>query len=408
MRERAGGSILATGVQSRHGAGCPRRAVEGGARHERNGWIGGWSVHRPAATRADVRAGAAGSAGAPTVVLLHGWATTAGAELGAELRPALRSLPGRRPRPPWPRPRAALRHPVPARGLRGRRRCAARHVGHLAVHRRRLLDGRPDRPAPVATPSDVVAGLVLCATSATFHGTPRERLLSGLATGGSFVAASPPFQPVLAAATTVMRGLRAVGHDWTRIAEAGREICRFDSRPWIHELAAVPTAVIATTGTTSCRRVASWSLLTRSPTRRCAAWRVVTPSARRTRGASCRRWSTRAPRWRLASTPWASPPDRSSARVVGRRRGGRVPGGDGRPGRRPPPGRWPPHRARRSRRAGRRSRRELDPVGAQAVGDDQRRAEHDEGEPGDAAGDEVRDLRRHAVVAAPRRSTRGR
>ena len=37
------------------------------------------------------------------------------------------------------------------------------------------------------------------------------------------------------------------GHDWTRIAEAGREICRFDSRPWVHELAPVPTAVIATT-----------------------------------------------------------------------------------------------------------------------------------------------------------------
>ena len=104
---------------------------------------------------------------------------------------------------------------------------------------------------------EAVAGLVLCATSATFHGTPRERVLSGLATGGSFVAASPPLQPVLAAATTVLRGLRAahlprcgaevLGHDWTRIAEAGREICRFDSRPWIHELSSVPTAVIATT-----------------------------------------------------------------------------------------------------------------------------------------------------------------
>jgi pimeloyl-ACP methyl ester carboxylesterase len=62
---------------------------------------------------------------------------------------------------------------------------------------------------------------------------------------------------VLSVATTVLRGWRraglpgcggeAFGHDWTRIAEAGREICRFDSQPWVHELAAVPTAVIATT-----------------------------------------------------------------------------------------------------------------------------------------------------------------
>jgi pimeloyl-ACP methyl ester carboxylesterase len=103
----------------------------------------------------------------------------------------------------------------------------------------------------------VVAGVVLCATSARFRGTPREWVLSGLATGGSVVAATPPFQPVLSAATTVLRGCRCAGlpgrgrdvfgHDWTRIAEAGREICRFDSRPWVHELASVPTAVIATT-----------------------------------------------------------------------------------------------------------------------------------------------------------------
>ena len=55
----------------------------------------------------------------------------------------------------------------------------------------------------------------------------------------------------------MLRGLRAahlprcsaelLGHDWTKIAEAGREICRFDSRPWLHELSSVPTAVIATT-----------------------------------------------------------------------------------------------------------------------------------------------------------------
>jgi 3-oxoadipate enol-lactonase len=102
---------------------------------------------------------------------------------------------------------------------------------------------------------EVVAGLVLCATSTTFHGTARECALSAMATGGSFVAAMRPFQPMLAAMSVVLRGWRGagrlgcggetLGHDWTRIAEAGRAICRFDSRSWIHEVSA-PTAVIAT------------------------------------------------------------------------------------------------------------------------------------------------------------------
>lgn len=35
------------------------------------------------------------------------------------------------------------------------------------------------------------------------------------------------------------------GHDWTQIIEAGREICRFDSRSWVGQTS-VPTAVVAT------------------------------------------------------------------------------------------------------------------------------------------------------------------
>ena len=76
-----------------------------------------------------------------------------------------------------------------------------------------------------------------------------------MAAGGSFVAAMRPFQPMLAAMSAVLRGWRGahhlgcgaetLGHDWTRIAEAGRAICRFDSRSWIHEVSA-PTTVIAT------------------------------------------------------------------------------------------------------------------------------------------------------------------
>ena len=188
-----------------------------------------------------------GPDGAPTVVLLHGWATTAALNWAPSFGPLSEHFRV-----------IALDHRGHGRGLRSpapfRLADCADDVAALLA----TLDipqciavgysmGGPIAQLLWRRHPEAVAGLVLCATSATFHGTPRERVLSGLATGGSFVAASPPFQPVLSAATTVMRGLRALGHDWTRIAEAGREICRFDSRPWIDELAAVPTAVIATT-----------------------------------------------------------------------------------------------------------------------------------------------------------------
>jgi pimeloyl-ACP methyl ester carboxylesterase len=198
-----------------------------------------------------------GPPGAPTVVLLHGWATTA----SLNWTPSFRALADHFRV-------IALDHRGHGRGLR-------------AATPFRLADCADDVAALLATLDvaqciavgysmggpiaqllwrrhpEVAAGLVLCATSATFNGTPREWVLSGLATGGSFVAAAPPFQPMLAVATSVMRRWRGAplagcggevfGHDWTRIAEAGREICRFDSRPWVHELAAVPTTVIATT-----------------------------------------------------------------------------------------------------------------------------------------------------------------
>jgi pimeloyl-ACP methyl ester carboxylesterase len=198
-----------------------------------------------------------GPHGAPTVVLLHGWATTAALNWGPSFGPLsdhFRVI--------------ALDHRGHGRGLRAAtpfrlEDCAddvAALLDTLGVSQ--CIAAGYSMGGPIAQllwrrHPDAVAGMVLCATSAMFHGTPRELVLSGLATGGSFVAASPPLQPVLAAATTVMRGLRAAhlprcggevfGHDWTRIAEAGREICRFDSRRWLHELSSVPTTVIATT-----------------------------------------------------------------------------------------------------------------------------------------------------------------
>jgi 3-oxoadipate enol-lactonase len=198
-----------------------------------------------------------GPPGAPTVVLLHGWATTAAMNWSPSFGPLSERFHV-----------IALDHRGHGRGVRAPtpfrlEDCAddvAALLGELGISECIAVGysmGGPIAQLLWRRNPGIVAGLVLCATSATFRGTPREWLLSGLATGGSLVAAAPPLQPMLSAATTVLRRWRAahlpgcgtelLGHDWTRIAEAGREICRFDSRPWIHELATVPTAVIATT-----------------------------------------------------------------------------------------------------------------------------------------------------------------
>ena len=77
---------------------------------------------------------------------------------------------------------------VPPRGLRRRRRRRVRRARHRAVHPRRLLDGRPDRPAALAPPPPSASpGLVLCATSAYFV---RRRARSGSASSAS--PGSPP------------------------------------------------------------------------------------------------------------------------------------------------------------------------------------------------------------------------
>jgi 3-oxoadipate enol-lactonase len=104
---------------------------------------------------------------------------------------------------------------------------------------------------------DVVAGLVLCATSCTFGGTPRETLLFRVADGTAVVAGHLPLAPLTRAAVGAVGRWRALrgkpwwgfaevaNHDWAQIVEAGRELGRFDSRPWIDDVD-VPAAVIVT------------------------------------------------------------------------------------------------------------------------------------------------------------------
>ena len=104
---------------------------------------------------------------------------------------------------------------------------------------------------------DIVAGLVLCATSCTFGGTPRETILFRVADGTAAVVGHIPLAPLTRAAVGALGRWRAMRgkpwwgfaevarHDWTQIVEAGRELGRFDSRSWIEEVD-VPTAVVVT------------------------------------------------------------------------------------------------------------------------------------------------------------------
>ena len=198
-----------------------------------------------------------GPDGAPVVLLLHGWTATAALNWSATFAPLARQFRV-----------LALDHRGHGRGLRGGgpfrlEDCAddiAALLAELGIERCIAVGysmGGPIAQLLWRRHPNVVDGLVLCATSGWFNGTPREHLLSAMAAGGSLVAGAFPTRPVTLATLTLMRRWQHLrgrgwwgfdeitGHDWTRIVEAGREICRFDSRSWLLEMT-VPTTVIAT------------------------------------------------------------------------------------------------------------------------------------------------------------------
>ena len=198
-----------------------------------------------------------GPEGAPTVVLLHGWMATAGLNWSPSFAPLATDFRV-----------IALDHRGHGRGLRSRASfrledCADDVAALLqAVGVERCIAVGYSMGGAIAQllwqrHPTLVDGLVLCATAATFHGTSREMLLSNVATAGSMLAGVPLTRPLAVGAMSALRawglirrsswwGLEEIkGHDWTRIVEAGREICRFDSRPWMLDMS-VPTAVIAT------------------------------------------------------------------------------------------------------------------------------------------------------------------
>ena len=200
----------------------------------------------------------AGPPGAPTLLLLHGW--TASADLN--WFPSFEAL-GRRYRV------VAMDHRGHGRGIRSRRRFRLSDCADDAAALVRALGTGPvvavgySMGGPVAQllwrrHPDLVAGLVLCATTRTFA-TRTEEKLGFLAMGGaSFASRLTPGTAREALARRMMGtgGERTVGawmqremqrSDWTAVLEACQALVRFDSRGWIGSVD-VPTAVVVTMG----------------------------------------------------------------------------------------------------------------------------------------------------------------
>jgi 3-oxoadipate enol-lactonase len=216
----------------------------------------GRDVELPGRGRTFVRQ-LSGPDSAPTVVLLHGWTGTADlnwVSCYGGLAEAFNVV--------------ALDHRGHGRGLRSEQPfrladCAddvAALVTVLGLDRVIAVGysmGGPIAQLMWQRHPHVVAGLVLCATSCTFGGTPRETLLFRVADGTAVVAGRLPIAPLTRAAVGAVGRWRALrgkpwwgfaevaNHDWSQIVEAGRELGRFDSRQWIDDVD-VPTAVIIT------------------------------------------------------------------------------------------------------------------------------------------------------------------
>jgi len=198
-----------------------------------------------------------GPPGAPTVVLLHGWTATADLNWFPCFEPLARHFRV-----------IALDHRGHGRGLRGSapfslEDCAddvAALADELGIDHFTAVGysmGGPIAQLLWQRHRHLVDGLVLCATGCTFRGRPRERLLFSMVNGASALASTMPIRPITQSALGALagwqrlRGRRWWGldevarHDWPQIIAAGRELGRFDSRAWVHEID-VPTTVIVT------------------------------------------------------------------------------------------------------------------------------------------------------------------
>jgi 3-oxoadipate enol-lactonase len=198
-----------------------------------------------------------GPPGAPVVLLLHGWAATADLNWFACFEPLAEHFRV-----------VALDHRGHGRGLRARSRfdleraaddvAALAHVLGIGAY---VVVGYSMGGAIAQLlwrrHPELIAALVLCATSTHFSASWRERLVFGAASGTSAMAGAVPVGVLTGTAWatwcrwhTLRRrpwwGFAEVArHDWLRIVEAAREIGRFDSRAWIGDVP-IPTVVLAT------------------------------------------------------------------------------------------------------------------------------------------------------------------
>ena len=232
-----------------------------------------------------------GPEGAPVVVLLHGWTATAALNWASSFTPLADHFRV-----------IALDHRGHGRGLRGHapfrlEDCAddvAALLGELGVGRCIAVGysmGGPIAQLLWRRHPTLIDGLVLCATAAKFSGTPRELVLSGMASGGSILAGVVPTRPITRAALHVCRtwgrlcgstwwGFEEIaGHDWADIVAAGRAICRFDSRPWLGSHGGADDGDRDGGRRHRPPSTSSWLSPGRSRARRCESWPAVTVPA---------------------------------------------------------------------------------------------------------------------------------
>jgi 3-oxoadipate enol-lactonase len=200
----------------------------------------------------------AGPAGAPTVLLLHGW--TASADLNwfrcySSLGRSYRVI--------------ALDHRGHGRGIRSRRPFRLRDCADDAAALVAELGVGPviavgySMGGPVASllwrrHPEAVRGLVLCATARSFSSRPQERV-SFAALGGLALAARAVPDAMRRRLAQRFIGTRTDDrsiegwvveemhrNDWKAVLEAGNALGRYDARSWIGEVD-VPSAVVVTT-----------------------------------------------------------------------------------------------------------------------------------------------------------------
>lgn len=198
----------------------------------------------------------AGPAGAPTVILLHGWTVTADLNWFPAYEPLAEQFRV-----------VAMDHRGHGRGIRSRRRfrladCAddvAALCEVLAVDRAIVTGYSMGGPVAMLTwhrHRERVGGLVLCATSPWFGSDRGRTVLSGLGPIATAARLTPPsVRQAIGARLLGQRFEDDAFGNWARtelqrgdpaaVAEAGVSLGRFDARPWLADID-VPTVVVRT------------------------------------------------------------------------------------------------------------------------------------------------------------------